>query len=553
MNKNRYLADASDDRHSSYPRVFGAKEDGALYFNSAILTIASRPDTPVMERLNYLQIVYKNIMELLGRIGNSISDQKFHQLYLYAFMFIQQINQTLEQYPVNRHFYSADPDTLQTYLGNPGDPDLQLVLDLQNPEHLVGYRKSDLKGIWFDGVREIPISFHRDFNYEHILNNLDLWCEPYMHRVSQEMNARKLRLVTAWVDKSTDLNSLKDIRVRLRKMGLFPLFMNIDLLNAENSWHLWTDPALKYPTHEPEYTYVNYFTRTEPRYIRTPFESFTEVIDFYYQASINPDVKNIYIAIYRSVTNGKLIDTLIRATKNGKNLFIYIEPTARGDEQNNLDIITRLKNECDDSHLFIRCSYCGMKVHAKMGLVECEDGTMICHMGTGNLNEKTAKIYTDFHVISREEDDIIQVIEAFKALGTGVPVRQKIKDTLLKEIRTQAALGEEGRIALKCNHSVDEDLVYELKMAAQCGCSIKMITRTSLGIMPQDIGADVSSIMGQFLEHERIYCFGNEENIRVYLSSSDLMFRNLYKRMEILFQVKDSELAWQLMKEIWFD
>lgn len=551
MNKNRFLADAG--RPPAYPRLFGAKEDGTLYFNSAILTIASRPDTPYLERMNYLFIVYKNVMEFFSRIGNTVNDHKFQKLYMFVAMFLQEINEILEKYPRRHDKISCGACSVLQFSGDPSNPEYQHFLDLGNDAVLMAWLKSDLTGREIDGTTKIPVTFHRDFGLEYELNNLDLWCEDHLHTMVSDMTSRKLRIVTAWVSKTLNPKDLQHIRLRLRNLGLFPVFMNIDLLNAMNSWGINRDISLKYKPLKSEYTYVDYFESSVPRYIRTPFQSFDEVIDLYRQASCRPEVKNIYISIYRSIVNGQLMDALIQATKNGKNLFIYIEPTARGDEENNLAIINRLKSECDPDHLIIRCSYCGMKVHAKMGLIECEDGSMICHMGTGNLNEVTAKVYTDFHVISREEDDIIQVIEAFKALATGIPVRQKIKETLIQEIRYEAALGIEGRIALKCNHTVDEDLLYELKMAAQCGCSIKMITRTSLGIMPQDIGADVSSVIGQFLEHERIYCFGNGRYIRAYLSSSDLMFRNLYKRMEILFRIKDSNLAWNLMNELWFD
>lgn len=555
MHKNKFLSDAKNPSRTIREKpIIGRKEDGSLYFNSALLVAASYPYTPLLERVNFAHIVCKNIMEVMSRDCGMASNRSNQTLFLYALRYLQEVNDCVRDMDFtqlkNRNMIPFDG---QRHSIISTGTDYTYLLESNRFPLITAVKSSDLKGVWLDGKSQIPISFFRDFSYEYQINNLDLWCMDYMNATTDQMETKKLRLVLAWVNSELSESGLQKIRSIMHKFGIIPIFVNIDLLNAVNYRRSDNETDLKYEKWNPEISKIDMLAQENlPIYVRVPYESFDKVIEFYHQAATDPRVRNIYIAFYRTVVDGRLVGTLIDATHNGKNLKVYTEQTARGDEYNNLQVVKRLQDECDPDHLQILCSFNGLKVHAKIGMVELNDGRLIVHMGTGNFNEATAKIYTDFHAFSENPADISQVVTAFQSLGSRIPTRQQIKEVLLSEIRLQSALGDAGRIALKCNHVIDEDLAYELRIAAQCGCSIKMCTRSSIGIPPGVVGVQSETDMGQFLEHERIYGFGQGDDLHVYLSSSDLMFRNLYKRMEVLFRITNQELAWEIMNELWF-
>lgn len=555
MHKNRFLADAKNPSRTIREKpIIGRKEDGSFYFNSTLLVAASYPTTPLLERANFAHIVCKNIMEVMSRDCGRASNRSNQTLFLYALRYLQEVNDCVRDMDFsqlkNRNTASFN-GTRHSIISTGAE--YTYLLEINRFPLITAVKSSDLKGIWLDGKSQIPINFFRDFSYEYQINNLDLWCMNYMNTTTDQMETKKLRLVLAWVNSELSESELQKIRSIMHKFGIIPIFVNIDLLNAVNYRRSDNETDLKYEKWNPEISKIDMLAQENlPIYVRVPYESFDKVIEFYHQAATDPRVRNIYIAFYRTVVDGRLVDTLIDATHNGKNLKVYTEQTARGDEYNNLQVVKRLQDECDPDHLQILCSFNGLKVHAKIGMVELNDGRLIVHMGTGNFNEATAKIYTDFHAFSENPADISQVVTAFQSLGSRIPTRQQIKEVLLSEIRLQSALGDAGRIALKCNHVIDEDLAYELRIAAQCGCSIKMCTRSSIGIPPGVVGVQSETDMGQFLEHERIYGFGQGDDLHVYLSSSDLMFRNLYKRMEVLFRITNQELAWEIMNELWF-
>jgi len=535
MVSNKLVIDSGlvDDRKY----LMGPREDGVLYFNGSLIEIAGSM-APDRARL-FLSIAKNNLCELISRFLTKVENPG--EALIYTIRLLSQINVVTRSLAPLKIGEWREPEAFPF---DPSNSELQSVIKLGEFPTLLSFRRADIEGMTMDGIRIIPITFLRDMGDSFESNNLDLWAEDEMEEFIDHMNRDRLRIVIAWINGGLDRAKIGSIRILMHELGIYPIFMNIDLLNAENSRRLERQFQIK------DWEFVDYKDpKNLPRYIRMPARSFTEVLNFYAQMARDPDVESIYLTIYRVGEDSSLVGILAEAVANGKNVFVYVEPSARGDEFNNLSIARRFR----DIGATVRMSYGGMKVHAKMGMVVFNDGRSIVHMATGNFNEKTATQYTDIHAISEDPEDVAQVQEAFLALGTGIPMRQKIKDIIINEIRRESSFGVDGRIMIKCNHAIDEDLKHELKMASQCGCSVKLITRTTLGIQPQEIGAEVETIVGDYLEHERIYGFGNGNSIRVYLSSSDLMFRNLYKRMEILFQVRDEKLAWQLMKENWYD
>ena len=533
MVSNKLVIDSG--RIDNGNHLIGPREDGALYFNSSLIDITRYFDQD--KTIEFLWIAFKNLCEVLSRtitLKKSADDSILYVMRLFA-----EINKITNGIKIDNPKWVVPP----IYSFDPSNPDIQPVMKFGQYPSFIGFEKEDLRGVCVDGLQYLPMTFLSDLGMRFEMNNMDFWCEDKVSKLIDQMGMQKLRLVIVWIHKSMKKVNINHIRIMLRKIGFEPIFMNIDLLNAENSRRIETKYAQKSVVTDYFHSGDIYHT------IRVPEHSFDEILQFYQQAADNPNVESIFMTVYRVKPDGKLVDILRDAIKKGKKVFIYVELSARGNEKNNFMIAKKLR----DAGAMVRMSYAGMKVHSKMGMIVMKNGTCVVHMATGNFHETTSKVYTDIHVISNHADDVIQVQEMFDALGTGIPMKQKIKDIILKEIRVESSKGINGRIMIKTNHTIDDDLKRELKLASQCGCSIKLITRTTLGILPQEIGSEVITVVGDLLEHERIYGFGNKDDIRVYLSSSDLMFRNLYKRMEILFKLRDDNLAWQLMKENWYN
>ena len=165
------------------------------------------------------------------------------------------------------------------------------------------------------------------------------------------------------------------------------------------------------------------------------------------------------------------------------------------------------------------------------------NGRFICHCGTGNFNEVTAKLYKDTHIITDDFDIVRNAIKSFTCIATKNPKgRVKLKKILRKEIRKEIEKGVNGRIILKCNHIADSEINDMLELAKRRGCEVKVMPRSTFGYSEKMFGKKKFR-GGRFLEHERVYIFGRDIDTRVYLSSSDILFRNLYKRMEFTFKL----------------
>jgi len=536
VNQNKFLS-LINTINFKKKSLLDPKSDGSIEFNSLLLQTATNEKVPVYERVNYLYIVFKNIMEMIMKDFNGLEYPKMESGLATMLSMLTQINLVSKNIDYTQ-FCPINQD-IKTYPINLYDDNMQPVL--LRTGSLVACSNFDVKHHWFDGIKAIPLSFFRDFSFSFVLN--EIWHhKPELTADLNAMKKTKIRLIVAWVGELPK-SEIESLQKQFLDKGFMLLVMDINLFNGVHH----SEKMNRFPVILQSYQKYDYFDKHAfERVIRVPRESFDEVVDFYDQAAHHEDVTNIFISFYRANKDGRLVQTLIDATHRGKYVHIYVELSARGDELNNAELVRKLQQECNSEYLKLECSYLGIKIHVKIGMVYMRSGRTICHIGTGNLNETTAKLYTDIHRITDDAEDVVQVEEAFTAMIQKVPIKQRIKDILIWEIRNQTAMGPEGRIVLKCNHAIDDDLVRELQRAEACGVSIKTIIRNSPGI-----DNDVTTLIGQRLEHERVYCFGNGEFVHVYISSSDLMFRNLYKRMEIMTQIKTPEIAQQIMQELW--
>ncbi len=296
-----------------------------------------------------------------------------------------------------------------------------------------------------------------------------------------------------------------------------------------------------------------------------PYDSFTSVVDFVRAAAHDPLVLAIKQTLYRVGTNAPIVDALMEAIENGKQVAVLVELKARFDEENNIGWARELEN----AGVHVVYGLVGLKTHAKVALVvrREEDGLRrYVHLGTGNYNATTARIYEDLCLLTCNPDFGADASELFnmltgysrqncfrKLLVAPITLRRCFSELVEREMRIQQEHGN-GRLIFKCNALVDPEIISLLYRASQVGVEIDLIVRGICSLRPGVPGVSenirVKSIVGRFLEHSRIYSFGNNGNEEIYLGSADLMERNLDKRVETLFPIEDPLLRDAIRREV---
>jgi len=293
-----------------------------------------------------------------------------------------------------------------------------------------------------------------------------------------------------------------------------------------------------------------------------PYDSFQTVVDLITQAASDPAVLAIKQTLYRTSSDSPLVHALIVAAQNGKQVTVIIELKARFDEAANIHWAKAL----EEAGVHVVYGIPGLKTHVKAILVARREGNRVreyVHIGTGNYNPKTARLYTDLGLFTADPDIGADVAEMFNFLtGYGRPaVYRKVlvspttmRDRFIGEIeRTVAAheAGEEARIALKMNSLVDAGCIRALYAASQAGVRIDLNVRGICCLRPGVEGISdnirVVSIVGRFLEHSRVYSFQRGEETRVLMGSADIMPRNLDSRVELVAPVEDPELRAEML------
>ncbi|WP_374441509.1 polyphosphate kinase 1 [Pseudomonas panipatensis] len=296
-----------------------------------------------------------------------------------------------------------------------------------------------------------------------------------------------------------------------------------------------------------------------------PFESFTPVIDLLRQAAKDPNVLAIKQTLYRSGANSEIVDALVEAARNGKEVTAVIELRARFDEESNLQLASRLQQ----AGAVVIYGVVGFKTHAKMMLIlRREDGELrrYAHLGTGNYHAGNARLYTDYSLLTADVALCEDLHKLFNQLiGMGKTLRMKkllhapftLKKNLLEMINREAAQAAEGKpahIMAKVNALTDPKVIRALYKASQAGVKIDLVVRGMCCLRPGVPGVShniqVRSIIGRFLEHSRIYYFLNGGDEKLYLSSADWMERNLDMRVETCFPVEGKKLVLRVKKEL---
>lgn len=335
----------------------------------------------------------------------------------------------------------------------------------------------------------------------------------------------------------------------------FHTFLNLSslwqIVGNKDFAHLLA-PPFKPKTLPPLYNNENIFTTLEKQDVLLyhPYESFDPVVKLIQSASKDPDVVSIKMTLYRSGTNSPIVQALMNASESGKQVTVMVELKARFDEENNLIWAKALEKA--GTHVIYGIK--GFKVHAKAALITRRKNGKLkqyAHLGTGNYNPATSKIYTDMSYMT-SKDEITNDLTRFFHFLTGFSNKGKlnelymapsqIKPKLLSLIHNETRQGKNGYIIAKVNSIVDEDIIRALYKASQAGVKIELIVRGICCLKPGIKGVSenikVISILGKYLEHPRTFYFKND-NPGVYISSADWMPRNLMRRIELLTAIKD--------------
>lgn len=488
-----------------------------LEFQMRIFDIACMEETPLIEKLRFVKIIHENLKDFASvRFANADADVRnqlkhtIEIIYQALGMFIDHVSPddlgSLEDFPVLNCHESVPAGTGRyLYAGESTN----------------------------EAVNEVDalLDVHR-----RMLDRVIFYCNTY--------------------GLDDDYDDIPGILAAIQvPRSIFTIDQGIAMLTRK------LDPSLEYPPFVPKrFEKVDYYTELRDRDIlfRCPYVSYDTYLDFLNQMAENPEISHIMITLYRTAKHSKVIKLLHKAARYGKEIFVFVEPKARGNENDNIQKILSMKQ----TGFHVACAYYNYKVHAKMCCSVSLDGTIYTHIGTGNYNENTASVYTDYHLLTTNVAVADRAMEIFHALFTKdyipsagpttslftspVDFRTKINSCIEKEI----SKGKNGRIWLKCNSLCDCAIIDKLYHAANAGVDVRIICRTGCS-MTYHKNIQIRSKVGRFLEHDRFYIFGDE----AYISSADLLLRNIDKRVELLCLIpKDhAKLLYETFNTLWND
>ncbi|MDE2638759.1 MAG: polyphosphate kinase 1 [Chloroflexota bacterium] len=332
-------------------------------------------------------------------------------------------------------------------------------------------------------------------------------------------------------------------------------------------------PDLKDPPYAPRAPKplaqtADYFEviRKQDVIVHLPYDSFTPVEDFFKRAARDPDVLAIKTALYRVGKNSPVVNALLEARDNEKQVTVLVELKARFDEENNLEWVTALAEK--GVHVIYGVEELPVKTHAKVSLIvrrERDGLRRYVHLGTGNYNASTARLYADIGLFTCNEQIADDASRLFNRLTGYAPettyhhllvAPEYLKDRILSLIDGEieaARQGKDARLIFKMNQLEEDDIIRRLYLASQAGVRIDLIVRGLCCLRPGVPGLSenirVKSIVGRYLEHSRVYYFRNApENQQLYMGSADLMRRNLLNRVEVVFPVLDPRIRWRALR-----
>lgn len=410
-------------------------------------------------------------------------------------------------------------------------------------------------------TRDAEIDF--DFNDLHI--NM---VEAFSKSVKQRKKGKPIRFVYDNAMPRDMVNFLK-LKLGLQVDNLIPggRYHNFkDFISFPNLGQTQLEYSKNIPLEHPVFHRSNSIFNTiqqEDQMLHFPYQKFDYLIEFLREAAIDPKVQSIKITLYRIAQNSMIANALINAVRNGKKVVVVLELKARFDEENNIYYTQKFLDE----GVIVLHSVPEMKIHSKICLVTRREKNKLVHyanIGTGNFNEKTANIYADHSFFTADKQITADLQKVFLYLEKGkIPqefkhllvapfnLRSQLIHFIKKEIE-HAKKGLKSGIFLKLNSLADEEIIQHLYDASKAGVKIKIIVRGICCLIPAQKNLseniEVISIIDKFLEHARVYMFENAGNERIYISSADMMIRNLDMRVEVACPIINPKIKSELKK-----
>jgi polyphosphate kinase len=415
-----------------------------------------------------------------------------------------------------------------------------------------------------------------------ITRNSDLYIdeeevENLLQTIEEELyNLRKGSAVRLEIESDVPDDLLSELlqAIRLGRQHVFRINGPINLMRLMSVYDIIDRPDLKFPpfySHLPpvfrQHPFIYDAIKQQDLLLHHPYDSFDPVVDFVRQAATDQQVLAIKITLYRTSSDSPIVNALMEAARNNKQVTVLIELKARFDEANNINWAKMM----EEAGIHVVYGFVGLKTHCKCCLVVRREDSMLrryAHLGTGNYHTKTAKLYTDLSFFTCRDAVTTEVAQVFNTL-TGFAkaphfrnllvapytLHRRMNQFIVQETRN-ARKGLPARIIVKCNSLIDKETIDHLYEASQAGVQIDLIIRGICGLVPGLKGISdnirVRSILGRFLEHSRIFYFQNASGSkpRIYAGSSDWMARNFYRRIEVIFPVDDPKLREYLVNTV---
>ena len=381
----------------------------------------------------------------------------------------------------------------------------------------------------------------------------------------------EVRLETAH-DRPQDLTEFLLRQFQLGPKDLYQVPGPVNLNRLEGVYDLVDRPDLKYPPFVPGlparlagYTDLFALVREKDVMLHHPYQSFAPVLDFVRQAARDPDVLAIKQTLYRAGSDSGIVDALVDAARNGKDVTVIVELMARFDEAANIELATRLQ----EAGAHVMYGVVGYKTHAKLiMIVRRESGVLrrYCHLGTGNYHARTARAYTDYgmftcseavgqdlHELFLQMTSLTQVPKLKVLLQSPFTLHPALIEKIDREIE-HARAGRPARIIAKLNALIEPKIIEALYQASRAGVDIDLIVRGVCAVRPGIPGVSerirVRSVVGRFLEHSRVYYFENGGEHELWCSSADWMERNFFRRIEVAFPVTRQRYRERLRRDL---
>lgn len=556
-----------------------------LNFNSRVLSLAYDENTPLLERINFTKIVFHNLDEFISVKLPKIKSPEYQIAINYITSLYKEMSNLLSEL-LGEYKTECSPNYLITPKHEPvseskfnGVKDgrvYYVTVDSTNKFNMYNYTAKSIDEM--DEIiavthpnRTIKMSFlvrfisDKTFKYIYTGESINKIVEEMKDVVEIKSDVIYNYFQSTCTSDIIIQGFLRSIDIPIRDINYFTVsedLINIDNVNLKP--RLPNLSGLVYPQYTPAYKERDYYNTllNNDVVVYNPYTSYNEVSDFISQMCIDERIDSVFITLYRTASESRIIDSLIKARKLNKNVYVYIEPTARGNEEANLKLIKKLS----DADINLVCSYFGYKVHSKLFLAVDNRGKIFTHIGTGNYNEKTSKIYTDIHLLTSNHNIGKTALSLFKSIfaksdGPGglcsedskcynkelyiapFTMRCQINALIDREIKK----GSAGKIRMKCNSLCDAQIIQRLYEASYSGVDVKLLIRTSIGLIPANDNIEIRSKVGRFLEHDRIYIFGDD----VYIGSADILLRNLDKRVELMCHISDTNAS-DYIKKIFY-